>query len=197
MSRRGVCAVVVALAAIGPAAQAQDHALRPGVLYGGGWVGAHRQLWLTAHADDAAEHVDLTGRIEATCGAGTIAASGVAVPLSGFAASGETRDGATDTRWHIAGRFNPDGGSGTVDADLALRRGGRTRRCAVRGRHWAVQWGTTDNRIGPAPGGGSRWSGELGRTGAFNVLFGAAGDRAAIVTIAMDMTFCPGRRGPF
>jgi len=197
MSRRGVCAVVAAVAAIGPAAQAQDHVLRPGVLYGGGWVGAHRQLWLMAHSDEAQEHVDLAGRVEATCGAGTIAASGVAVPTSDFAASGETRDGATVTRWRLAGRFNVDGGAGKLDADLAVRRAGRTRRCSVRGRHWAVQWGSSDHRVGPPPGGGSRWSGELGKGGALNVLFAAAGDRAAIVTIAMDMTFCPGRRGPF
>src|SRR4051812_35354519 len=195
MSRRGVCALVATVVAIGPAAQAQDRALSPGVDYGGGWAAAHRQLWLTAQADEAAEHVDLTGRIEAACGAGTITATGVAVPLSGFAASGETHDGATDTRWHIKGRFNVDGGGGTVDADLAVRRGGRTRRCAVRGRHWAVEWITSSHQVGPPPGAGSRWSGKVGGTGAFNVLFGPAGDRAAIVTIAMDMTFCPGRRG--
>src|SRR5256714_200999 len=185
MSRRGVCALVATVVAIGTAAQAQDRALSPGVDYGGGWAGAHRQLWLTAQADEAAEHVDLAGRIETTCGAGTITATGVAVPLSGFAARGETRDGATDTRWHIKGRFNVDGGGGTVDADLAVRRGGRTRRCAVRGRRWAVEWLASDHQVGPPPAGGSRWHGHVGETGAFNVLFARGADRAAVVTIAM------------
>ena len=183
----------VALAA--PARGNDANGLSPTAHYAGGWVGGRQQLYLMMAADDPGEHIDLTGHVEASCGAGTITGAAIPVPASGLAAEGTTRDGAVTTHWRIQGHFDIDGGAGMLDADLAVRSHGRTRRCAVRGRPWAVEWGSSDHQIAPAPPGGTTWHGPLGNTGAFNLLLSPAGDKVAIATFAMDMAFCPGRRG--
>jgi hypothetical protein len=187
------------LAPSGPLAPSTAHAreeLFPGTAYGGGWVGAERQLWLRAVVDETGRSVRFRGHFEASCASASIASDPVpAEALDGPAVTGTTRDGAVTTRWRLTGRLGASDGSGALEATVRVRRGGRTvRRCSVTGRPWVLSTGassasTTDGV--PAPG--SRWYGTLDGGGTLAVVVSRTRSELATVALSMDLGFCPRR----
>lgn len=194
VARHGLTAALF-IVLLGPAA-AEAQELDPGATYGGGWVGADRQLWLRAAVDDTRRSVRFTGRFEAGCAAGSIASDPVpAEGLAALATAGTTRDGAVVTRWRLTGRLAQHDGSGTLDATVRVRRGGRTvRSCSVSVRPWLLSTGlSSTSAADDQPPPGSRWYGTVEGGGTVAVVASRRRRQLATVALSMDLGFCPRR----
>jgi len=198
MRRTAVVALVAVLGLAGPAGgqEAPTPILLDGT-YAGGWAGERHGLWLRADPIGDSRQLDVIGRVEAACGAGTFRGAVPAGPQGEIAAEGLTREGATTTTWRLRGSVADGGrtGLGTLDATLEHRRGGRVRRCTTAGRPWALADGSSELQLGGPPRPGSRWHGALGGRGMAVAWVDPRRPRVRRLLVGVDMGFCP-RRTP-
>ena len=195
---RRALAPVLVLASLVPcaAAPAQEGGRIPELqgTFAGGWAGDREHLWLRGEADEAGTRLTLSGRIDTTCGPGTIEGDVPGTPDGAVDGSGVTVAGRVTTRWRLTGRFADEQGTGTVDAELEVRRTGRpVRRCATRGRPFAMAQGSSDHQLGPLPDPGSRWHGALKADGMQVAWVDPRRRRVRVLLLGADLGFCPNR----
>ena len=197
--RRALAVTVLGLLALAPAAGGQEETtpiLLDGT-YAGGWAGERHQLWLRADPIGESRQLDVLGRVEASCGAGTFRGTVPAGPQGEIAAEGVTREGSTTTTRRLRGGVADGGrtGTGTLDATLEVRRGGRVRRCTTTARPWALAYGSSEHQLGGPPRPDSRWHGSLAGRGMTVAWVDPRRTRVKRLLVGFDLSFCP-RRTP-
>ena len=191
-----VPALALAVLVPGAVSPAQESGRIPELqgAFAGGWAGERDHLWLRGEADEAGTRLTLAGRIDAGCGAGTIEGDVPGTPDGAVDGGGVTVAGRVTTRWRVLGRFDRGRGAGPVDAELEVRRPGRpVRRCATRGRPFAMAQGPSDHPRGPGPEPGSRWPGALAADGMQVAWVDPRRRRVRVLLLGVDLGFCPNR----